>query len=146
MDGFDKTRYLGLWYEIARFDFAFEKGLDNTTAEYGLRPDGKISVVNRGYDAAKGKWREARGRARFRGDERRAELQVSFFGPFWADYNVIALDPEYRHALVAGSGRNYLWILSRDRVLPDAVRAEFLQIAVSMGFDTGALLWVRHDR
>ncbi len=144
--GFDKERYLGKWYEIARFDFTFERNLDNTTAEYSLRPDGKIAVKNRGFNYVTGKWQEARGKARFRGDETRAELQVSFFGPFYADYTVLALAPDYSSALVSGGSLDYLWILSRTTTLPEATKREYLDLASSAGYAVQNLVWVRHDR
>lgn len=140
--GFEKERYLGKWYEIARFDFAFEKNLNNTTAEYALRKDGKIDVVNKGYNYATKKWQKAKGKARFKGDDTRAELEVSFFGPFYAAYTVVALDKDYRFALVAGSSLKYLWILSREKALPNEVKTKYLEKARSLGYDTDQLIWV----
>jgi apolipoprotein D and lipocalin family protein len=146
VEGFDKARYLGKWYEIARFDFAFEKNLNNTTAEYGLRDDGKISVTNRGYNYVKGKWTEAKAKARFVGAETRAALEVSFFGPFYSGYNVIALDKDYNYALVAGDSLKYLWILSRSTTIPEEVKNEYLVLATSLGYDIADLVWVEHDK
>ena len=97
---FDASRYLGTWYEVARFDFKFERGLSKTTANYTLNEDGSIKVINLGYNAEKGKWKEAEGKAVFIGDPNIAMLKVSFFGPFYTGYNVIAIDPEYKYALV----------------------------------------------
>lgn len=145
VDGFEKARYLGKWYEVARFDFSFEKNLDNTTAEYALVQDGSISVTNRGHNYVTRKWSEARGKARFRGSDRRAELEVSFFGPFYAAYNVIALDKDYNYALVAGSNLKYLWILSRTPSIPEEVKADYLDKARSLGYDLSKLIWVHHD-
>lgn len=145
VSSFEKAKYLGKWYEIARFDFAFEKGLDHTTAEYALRDGGFINVVNRGRDIKSGVEKEARGKARFRGADTVAELEVSFFGPFFAAYNVIALEGDYRYALVAGSSTKYLWILSREPSLPDSVRAKFLGIAKDLGYDTEKLIWVKQE-
>jgi apolipoprotein D and lipocalin family protein len=146
VSGFEKEKYLGKWYEIARYDFAFERNLSDTTAEYALLADGAIGVTNRGFNYVKNKWEEARGRARFRGPEDRGELEVSFFGPFYAAYNVIALDAEYRYALVAGSSTKYLWMLSRTTDIPEAVKTEYLSIAKSLGYDTGKLIWVKQSR
>jgi apolipoprotein D and lipocalin family protein len=143
---FEKEKYLGKWYEIARYDFAFEKNLNNTTAEYAIRKDGKIDVINRGYNYITKKWSEAKGKARFRGADTIGELEVSFFGPFYAAYNVIALDKDYQYALVAGSSLKYLWILSREKTLPDEVKAQYLSIAQSLGYDTSKLIWVEHDK
>ncbi|GAB6277167.1 outer membrane lipoprotein (lipocalin) [uncultured spirochete] len=146
VDHFEKEKYLGKWYEIARFDFSFEKNLNNTTAEYSIRKDGKIDVKNRGYNYVTKKWQEANGKARFRGDDTLAALEVSFFGPFYAAYNVIALDKDYQYALIAGSNLNYLWILSRTKTIPDEVRNEYLMIAKSAGYDVSKLIWVEHDK
>jgi len=143
--GFDKARYLGSWYEIARYDFAFERNLDNTTAEYRLLDDGSIGVTNRGHDYVKDVLKVAKGKARFRGLDTVAALEVSFFGPFYAAYNVVALDKDYRYALVAGSSTKYLWILSRTRTIPEGVKAEYLALARSLGYDTDKLIWVRQD-
>jgi apolipoprotein D and lipocalin family protein len=143
--GLEKARYLGKWYEIARYDFAFEKDLKNTTAEYSANADGTIAVKNRGFNYKKNKWEEALGKARFRGAEARGELEVSFFGPFYAAYNIIALDKEYRYALVAGKNLKYLWILSRTRTIPDEVKKSYLDLAASLGYDLSALVWVEQD-
>ncbi|MDP4228382.1 MAG: lipocalin family protein, partial [Bacteroidota bacterium] len=105
---FDKGKYLGKWYEIARLDFKYERGLNNTTANYSLNSDGSIKVENAGYDYKAGKWKKAVGRAKFAGDPNIAMLKVSFFGPFYSGYNVIALDAQYKYALVAGRKLSYL--------------------------------------
>lgn len=144
VDGFDKDRYLGKWYEIARLDHRFERGLEQVTATYSVRDDGDIDVLNRGYDTAKGAWREARGKARFAGDPGTAMLSVSFFGPFYGGYNVLDLDPDYQIALVAGPTREYLWILARR---PDPPREEVERLvrrAGELGFDTASLIYVEH--
>jgi apolipoprotein D and lipocalin family protein len=146
VDGFQKEKYLGKWYEVARFDFRFEKDLNNTSAEYSLRKDGAIQVVNRGTNYKTLKPKEATGKARFRGSDTIAELEVSFFGPFYGDYNVIALDKDYQYALIAGSNTDYLWILSRTKQIPDSTRREYLDIAKNNGFDTTRLIWVEHSK
>ena len=146
VDGFDANRYLGKWYEIARLDHRFERGLQDITATYSLRDDGDIEVLNRGFDVAKGEWREARGRAKLAGQPGTASLKVSFFGPFYGGYNVVDLDPDYQLALVAGPSRSYLWVLARR---PDPPRAEVERVvrrAGELGFDTGALIYVEHGR
>lgn len=142
---FDKSRYLGKWYEIARFDFRFERNMNNTTAEYSLNEDGTIRVVNSGYDTTKNEWKKATGKAKFRGDPNVAELKVSFFGPFYSPYNVIALDPEYKYALVAGKNLKYLWILSREKAIPENIKQEYVKLAEEIGFNTADLIWVEHD-
>lgn len=146
VEPFDKGKYLGKWYEIARFDFKFERGLNNTTAEYSLNADGSIKVTNRGYNVEKGAWSEAIGKAKFVGDDTVAKLKVSFFGPFYGGYNVIALDSEYKYALIAGSSVKYLWILSREPAIPDSVKKNYLKIAEGYGFNTSDLLWIEHDQ
>ncbi len=141
---FDKEKYLGKWYEIARLDFSFEKNLNNTTAEYSLQDNGKIKVVNKGYNTKKNKWKEAIGKAKFVDNENEAKLKVSFFGPFYSGYNVIAVDDDYKYALVAGKNLNYLWILSRETTIPEHIKSKFLTVAQEIGYNTGDLLWVEH--
>lgn len=96
--------------------------MNNTTAEYTLRNDGKIKVTNRGYDYEQKEWKEAIGKAKFVGVDTIAMLKVSFFGPFYSGYNVIAIDTEYKYALVCGASFDYLWILSREKTIPDAIK------------------------
>lgn len=143
---FNKEKYLGTWYEIARLDYSFERNLTNVTATYSLRSDGKIKVDNRGYDIKKKKWKESVGKAKFAGDPTEAALKVSFFGPFYAGYNLIAIDETYSHALVAGKNLQYLWILSRETTIPEKTKEHYLKIASDIGFDTAKLIWVEHDR
>lgn len=139
---FDVQSYLGVWHEIARLDHSFERGLEQVIAEYALRPDGMLRVLNKGFDPIKGQWRTAEGRARFTGPTNVASLQVSFFGPFHGGYHVFALDPE-RYALVTGSSHNYLWLLAREKALPDALQSDLLARAAAAGFGTNALTWVK---
>ena len=142
--GFDAERYLGTWYEVARLENSFERGLTKITATYGRREGGGLEVVNRGFDAAKGEWREAHGRAKFSGPTDVAMLKVSFFGPFYGGYNVIDLDPSYSHALVVGANRSYLWILSRQATPPKEVVERLVARAAQLGFDTSNLVYVEH--
>lgn len=143
---FDKGKYLGKWYEIARLDFKFERDLNNTTAEYSLNDDGTIRVKNQGYNYVKEEWKQAIGKAKFVGDDNVAMLKVSFFGPFYSGYNVIAIDDDYRYALVAGKNLKYLWILARETTIPDDVRERYLKIAQDIGYKTSELIWVEHNR
>ena len=143
--GFDAERYLGKWYEVARLDHSFERGMDNVTATYTARDDGGIDVLNRGFVRATGEWEEARGRAKFVESRDRGMLKVSFFGPFYGGYNVVDLDPEYQLSLVAGPSRKYLWILARQPDPPREAVERVVQRAAELGFDTSALIWVRHD-
>lgn len=142
---FDVTRYMGDWFEIARLDHRFERGLTQVSARYALQPDGSVSVTNRGYNAAKGQWSEVQGRAMFTSSSNTGSLKVSFFGPFYGGYHVIALDPDYRWAMVMGPDTDYLWILARDKTLPDEVRSHLLEQAARLGVDTRALIWVDHS-
>lgn len=143
---FDSNRYLGRWYEIARFDFRFERNLNNTAALYSLKDDGNIKVVNSGYNYIENKWQEAAGKAKFRGSQNEASLKVSFFGPFYGSYNVIALDSEYKYALVAGNNLKYLWILSREKTIPESVKEDYLNRARKLGYDVSKLIWVEHNK
>lgn len=143
---FDKEKYLGKWYEIARLDFKYERNLNNTTAEYSLNENGTIKVDNKGYNTVKDKWQQAIGKAKFVGEENIAMLKVSFFGPFYSGYNVIAIDKDYKYALVAGESLEYLWILSRETKIPDEIKDEYLKIAERVGYNTSNLLWVKHDK
>lgn len=143
---FEKERYLGKWYEIARIDFKFERDLNNTTAEYFLNTDGTIKVDNKGYNTKTGKWQQSIGKAKFVGDDNIAMLKVSFFGPFYAGYNVIAIDSNYRYALVGGADYKYLWILSREINIPDEIKNKYLKIAKDFGYNTTDLIWIKHDK
>ena len=143
---FNLEKYLGKWYEVARFDFRFEKDLNNTTATYSLNKDGTVKVLNKGYNYKTNKWKEATGKAKFAEEENKAMLKVSFFGPFYAGYNVIAIDADYKYALVAGGSLDYLWILSRETSIPEEVKTNYLKIAKQVGYDTSKLIWVEHDK
>lgn len=142
---FDKNKYLGQWYEIARFDFRFEKNLDNVTANYSLNNNGSIRVDNKGHDYINDKWKESIGKAKFVGEPDVARLKVSFFGPFYAGYNVIAIDKNYQYALVAGNNLNYLWILSRKTTIPESIKTSYLHKAKALGYDTDKLVWTKHS-
>jgi len=146
LTNFEVNRYLGTWYEIARFDFRFEKDLDNTTAQYSIADHGNVKVINSGYNYKTKEWKSAKGIAKFRGDKNIAALKVSFFGPFYAGYNVLAIDNNYQYALVAGKNLEYLWILSRKKNLPDDVKTNYLKIARDIGYDTSRLIWVKQDK
>jgi len=145
--GFELNRYLGQWYEIARLDHSFERGLSNVSATYSLRDDGGVRVLNRGYDNLAGRWKEAEGRAYFIGEPTVGSLKVSFFGPFYGGYHLIALDREhYSWVMISGPSRDYLWILARDRQLPPVVREALFKQARALGFATEQLITVNQDR
>lgn len=142
VDNFKLDSYLGTWYEIARTDNRFEKGLEQVTAHYSLNENGTVKVVNKGFDPEKNKWKQAEGKAKFREKETDGKLKVSFFGPFYADYNIMELDENYQYALVIGDNLDYLWILSRETSIPEDVKENYLEKAKELGFDTGKLIWV----
>jgi len=146
VNNFDAKKYLGRWYEIARFDYRFEKNMDNVTAEYSENPNGTIRVSNKGYDYIKKEWKESVGEAKFVKDKTDARLKVSFFKPIWAGYNVIDIDENYQYALVAGSSLKYLWILSRTTTLPESMRQRFIEKAKRIGYNTDELIWVKHNQ
>lgn len=143
--GFKKEKYLGKWYEIARLDYRYEKNLNNVSAEYSLNDDGSIKVYNHGYNFKKNTIEATVGKAKFAGDENVGQLKVSFFGPFYAGYNVIAIDYEYEYALVAGDSRDYLWLLSREKTMPGNIINKYLDIAAALGFPVEDLVWTKQD-
>lgn len=138
--GFELERYLGQWYEIARLDHSFERGLDCVTADYSLRDDDGVRVINRGYNLEEQAWDEAEGRAYFIDDENVGRLKVSFFGPFYGGYNVLELDDDYQWALVAGPNRDYLWILSRSPEMDSATENRLRERAAELDFPIDELI------
>jgi len=143
VQNFKLDHYLGSWYEIARLDHSFERGLEQVTALYTLQNDGGIEVRNRGYDPKKKLWKEVQGRAYFVGDPTIGRLKVSFFGPIYAGYNIIALDEtNYRYALVCGYNRSQLWILSRTPTLDRWILNSLLSKAKELDFDVDQLIYV----
>lgn len=139
--GFELDRYLGTWHEVARLDHSFERGLTGVTAEYSMREDGGVRVLNRGYSAAKGIWKKAEGRAYFTGDKAVGQLKVSFFRPFYGGYNIIDLNPGYSYALVVGPSYKYLWILARNPDLPKETVDRLTAKARELGFPTDKLIF-----
>lgn len=137
---FDATRYAGTWYELARIDHRFEKGLIKTSAQYTLNPDGTVKVVNRGFNPGKNEWKEAVGKAKFLGDPRTAALKVSFFGPFYGGYNVVRLSDDYKTALVIGNKLDYFWLLSREKQIPDIEMKALLGEAAKLGVDLNQVI------
>ena len=141
VSGFDVDRYAGHWHEVARIDNSFERGLTQATATYTRNADDTLKVVNRGYDPVRKEWKEAEGVARFVDDPTRAALKVSFFGPFFGGYNVVALDENYQWAMVVGSSKEYVWILSRTPTLAGHVRDHLLERAQALGIDVHRIRW-----
>jgi apolipoprotein D and lipocalin family protein len=142
---FELDRYLGKWYEIARLDHSFERGMQNVTAEYSMRDDGGVRVLNRGYKTDKGEWDEAEGRAYFVEESDQGYLKVSFFGPFYGSYVVFELDDDYRYAFISGPDTSYLWLLAREPVIDEALFERFKTRARELGFNPDDLIVVEHD-
>ena len=148
VDNINANEYLGTWYEIARLDHSFERGLQNVTATYSLREDGGIKVLNRGFNPETKKWKQAEGKAYFI-DARHADgtysgkLKVSFFGPFYGAYNIIELDkPYYNYVMLCGPDKSYFWILSRTPQLPYPIKQHLIAKAKELGFATDKLIYV----
>lgn len=147
VDNLDVNRYLGTWYEVARLDHSFEAGLSDVTAEYSLRDDGGISVLNRGFSSKEGTWSSAEGKAYFVEDKTQGHLKVSFFGPFYSSYVIFELDKAgYEYAFVSGYNRDYLWLLARSPQVSDEVISNFIQTSKEQGFNTDELIFVNHGK
>lgn len=140
IDDFNIERYLGTWHEIARLDHSFERDLEQVTAHYSLRPDGGVTVVNRGFSTASEQWEEARGKAYLVGDANVGHLKVSFFGPFYGSYIIVEHDPG-QYALVSGPNYSYLWILAREPELDPPTLERLVDKARKLGFDTRKLIY-----
>ena len=138
----DLNRYLGEWYEIARFDHSFERGVEQAKANYTQNADGTIKVVNSGIKDGKPKTAIGKGKT----TDTPGLLRVSFFGPFYADYRVMLIDKDYTYALVGSGSADYLWILSRTPGLPETAKSELLAEARRRGYDAGELIWVRQGK
>ncbi len=140
---FESDRYLGTWYEIARLDHSFERGLDQVSATYSMREDGGIKVINRGYSKEDKEWQEAVGKAYFVDDKNTGHLKVSFFGPFYGSYIIFKMDQvDYQYAFISSYNHDYLWLLSRTPQVSDAVKQDFINTAAKYGFATQELIFV----
>ncbi len=144
VDNFELNRYLGKWYEIARLDHSFERGLEAVSAEYSLRDDGGIRVINSGYNTDTQANQEAEGRAYFVEQPNLGYLKVSFFGPFFGSYVIFELDENYQYAFIAGNTTNYLWLLARTPEVSQELVNQFISRATQLGFDTSQLIFVDH--
>ena len=143
---FELERYLGTWYEIARLDHRFERGLTDVTANYTLQEDGGVRVINTGFSTKTNEWDEAIGKAYFVDSPDVGKLKVSFFGPFYGGYNILELDSEgYEYALVAGPNRSYLWILARSPDISDGIVQSLVEKARSLEFPVDELIYASHD-
>ncbi len=146
VEDFQLDRYLGKWYEIARLDHSFERGLERVTAEYALKEGGGVRVLNKGYSTQDGEWQRAEGKAYFVDSADRGYLKVSFFGPFYGSYVVFELDKDnYQHAFVSGPNNKYLWLLSRTPTIDPALRDKFIAMSKARGFDTSQLIFVTQE-
>ncbi|HMV80439.1 MAG TPA: lipocalin family protein [Leptospiraceae bacterium] len=142
ISNFQLEKYLGKWHEIARLDHSFERGLSNVTAEYSLKEDGSVKVLNRGFLDEKKIWKQAEGKASFVENKDKGYLKVSFFGPFYGAYIIFDLDNEkYQYSMVCGPDRGYLWILSRTPKISDDLKDRLIQKASASGFDTSKLIF-----
>ena len=146
VSNFNLQKYLGKWYEIARLDHSFERGLTRVTAHYSLREDGGIRVLNRGYSEKEAKWKEVEGRAYFVNQPDQGYLKVSFFGPFYGSYIIFELDHDgYQYSLVCGPDKSYLWILARRPEIGDELKERLVRKAAALGFSTEKLIFVTHE-
>jgi len=144
--GFQLKKYLGKWYEIARLDHSFERGMDQVTAEYSMRDDGGVRVKNRGFAVVKNEWKEAEGKAFFVKENTKGYFKVSFFGPFYGSYVIFDLDKDnYQYAFVSGSNTSYLWLLSRTPTVDKELMSRFIEKAKNLGFDTSQLIYVKQQ-
>jgi apolipoprotein D and lipocalin family protein len=147
VDNFKLGKYLGKWYEIARLDHSFERGLTQVTAYYSLQADGGVRVLNRGYSVEKKSWKEAEGKAYFVKGTDQGYLKVSFFGPFYGSYIVFGLDHDkYQYSLVSGPDKSYLWILARNPIMDEEIKNKLIKMASASGFDTRKLIFVTHEK
>ena len=146
VDNFKLQQYLGKWYEITRMDHSFERGLSKVTAEYSMRDDGGVRVINRGYSHDDNEWKEAEGKAYFVTKPELGYLKVSFFGPFYGAYIIFELDEEnYQYSMISGPDKSYLWILARHPYLDKKIRDSLIKKAAAAGFDTDGLIHVSHE-
>lgn len=139
---FELERYLGQWHEIARLDHRFERGLTQVTANYSMREDGGVKVINRGFNTEENEWSEAEGKAYFVGDSNTGALKVSFFGPFYGSYNVARLSDDYSMALVVGPSLDYAWLLARSKTPAKAQCETFAKSATELGIKPQDWIWL----
>jgi apolipoprotein D and lipocalin family protein len=143
VDNFKLERYLGKWYEIARLDHSFERGLTQVSAHYSMRDDGGVRVLNRGYSEKNKTWKQVEGKAYFVQETDKGYLKVSFFGPFYGSYIIFELDHEhYHYSLVCGPDKSYLWILARDWEIKNDLKDTLIAKAAALGFDISGLIFV----
>jgi apolipoprotein D and lipocalin family protein len=141
----DLNRYAGTWYEIARLPNRFQRDCESDiSARYTIRPDGKISVVNTCRTAG-GRVKTAKGTAHLASRKGpSSKLRVTFFWPFYGDYWIIDLDPEYQWAVVGEPGRKYLWILAREPRMSEPIYLEILERIRTKGYDLQGIIRAKH--
>ncbi|MDP2562150.1 lipocalin family protein [Psychrobium sp. 1_MG-2023] len=141
---FNLEKYQGKWFEIARLDHSFERGLEQITAQYTIKQNGDVEVINRGFSTADKQWQQATGVAKFVETSDIGYLKVSFFRPFYGSYIIFGLDDDYQHAFVSGPDTSYLWFLSRTTTPPPKVMQQFITQASALGFDVDKLIYPAH--
>jgi len=141
IENFELERYLGKWYEVARMENRFERGLYNVTATYTRNDDGTVKVENRGFKTSTGDWKSAIGKAKFVGGSDIGHLKVSFFGPFYASYVVYELEENYDYAFVTGGNKKLLWLLAREPEVSDEVLNRFKELAGDKGYDLSKVVF-----
>lgn len=147
VNNFNLSKYLGQWYEIARLDHSFERGLSNVSATYSMRDDGGVKVINKGYKDEKKEWKTAEGKAYFVDSPETGRLKVSFFGPFYGGYNIFELDTlNYSYVMICGNDKSYLWILARTKTLEKEILDKLISKAKEKGFETDKLIFVKQNR
>jgi len=144
VEDFKIEGYMGTWYEIARLDHSFERGLENVTAEYSLQDNGEVRVKNRGYSQKDKLWEQATGKARFAKNANTGYLKVSFFGPFYGSYVIFDLDDD-EYSFVCGPNTSYLWFLARNPVVPNELKRKFITKTQKLGFESKDLIWVNQQ-
>jgi apolipoprotein D and lipocalin family protein len=142
ISNFELPQYLGRWYEIARLDHSFEKGMQQVTATYEMREDGGVRVLNEGFLTGKNAWDQAEGKAYFVESENIGHLKVSFFGPFYGSYIIFELGESYEYAFVTSTNKSFLWLLSREPVIEQELQQRFINTVATLGYDIEALIWV----
>ena len=146
VSNFELNKYLGKWYEVARLDHSFERGLNQVSAEYSLREDGGVTILNRGFSSENNAWKEALGKAYFVNEPNEGYLKVSFFGPFYGSYIIFELDKEnYQYAFISGPDKDYLWLLSRTPSVKPEIMEKFISMSKERGFNTSQLIVVEHN-
>ncbi len=145
IEDFELNQYLGKWYEVARLDHSFERGLSKVSAEYSIKQDGGVKVLNKGFSEADNEWQEAEGKAYFVNEDSQGYLKVSFFGPFYGSYVIFELEKEnYQYAFVSGPNTDYLWLLSRTPTVEPEILEKFIKLSKQRGFNTDELIYVSH--